>query len=195
MNFEQLDLEKKLFVPSKNLYLQTSNQMQDLFTESKSFLIELHDKSAIAALKLYEQPLETLDLWGQQSTLFASDVYASFQQIWLPQIQAYYSSAVSIGNNLLASAQTMLNVFLEQPGQTATQLVDNVTAFANENLDIALAYADETKKMLMELVQHISAIFTAIIDEPSLALENYFMATVSSLLEIYYQSISALLLV
>jgi len=194
MNFEQLDLENRLYNPSKILYQQTSHQLFEFYGFSKSYLIDVHNAVATACLQLYKQPLETLNNWYWQTNQTATDIYLSFNQQWLPQATAYYQSLANNSNSFIIQAQTALTTFLDHPGQTANLLMDNLTVSANTSLATVSGYADDAILLLTEFLQNLSIIFTAIIDEPLLALDHYFIAIVSSLLDGYYQIVTSLLI-
>jgi hypothetical protein len=184
---QDLDLENKLFLPTSKLYAQLNIQMQTLYQDIRSALIDSHALLASSAEQLYEQPGPTLAAWYDQAASRAAELHAQINEELLPKAQASYQQLVVDVADAGRETQLYLQNFMENPEAAAAAAIQPVTAY--------LAAASEaTEAALVSGYYALGSLLSQLMKQPAETLEASIHYLLSELLELYFQAVSSLLI-
>jgi hypothetical protein len=184
---QDLDLENKLFLPTSKLYAQLNIQMQTLYQDIRSALIDSHALLASSAEQLYEQPGPTLAAWYDQAASRAAELHAQINEELLPKAQASYQQLVVDVADAGRETQLYLQNFMENPEAAAAAAIQPVTAY--------LAAASEaTEAALVSGYYALGSLLSQLMKQPAETLEASIHYLLSELLELYFRAVSSLLI-
>jgi hypothetical protein len=184
---QDLDLENKLFLPTSKLYAQLNIQMQTLYQDIRSALIDSHALLASSAEQLYEQPGPTLAAWYDQAASRAAELHAQINEELLPKAQASYQQLVVDVADAGRETQLYLQNFMENPEAAAAAAIQPVTAY--------LAAASEAAEAaLVSGYYALGSLLSQLMKQPAETLEASIHYLLSELLELYFQAVSSLLI-
>jgi hypothetical protein len=184
---QDLDLENKLFLPTSKLYAQLNIQMQTLYQDIRSALIDSHALLASSAEQLYEQPGPTLAAWYDQAASRAAELHAQINEELLPKAQASYQQLVVDVADAGRETQLYLQNFMENPEAAAAAAIQPVTAYL-------AAAAEATEAALVSGYYALGSLLSQLMKQPAETLEASIHYLLSELLELYFQAVSSLLI-
>lgn len=184
---KDLDLENKLFLPTSRLFSQLNLQLQALYQDIHTALIDFHASMASSARQLYDQPGPTLAAWYDQAARRSDELYARMTEELLPQAEASYQQLVADVSDAGRETQLYLQNFLENPEAVAAEAIAPVMAY----LDAA---TEATEQALLNSFYALSDLFNLFMEQPTETLESTYYYLMSELLDLYSQAISSLLM-
>jgi hypothetical protein len=202
LTLNQLDLDNKLILPTQKLLNQVNLQLNRLYQDIRSALIDAHSSVATTAKQVYEQPGETLDAWYEQTLL-----------------PLYREGQISLSTGT-EQAKQYLYAFWDNPRQVTEASVEPLTLYmldvadqsaqywlaftVNPELFISTAFApiteylstlnDAAEVVLVNGYYSVVELFSLLMAQPSITLQAMYHNTLSALLEIYFDTISSLLI-
>ncbi len=184
---QDLDLENKLFLPTSKLYTQLNVQLQMLYQDIRTALIDSHALMASSAKRLYEQPGPTLAAWYDQTAGRAAELHAQINEELLPKAQASYQQLVVDVADAGRETQLYLQNFMANPEAAAAAAIQPVTAY--------LAAATEaTEAALVSGYYALGSLLGQLMKQPAETLEASIHYLLSELLELYFRAVSSLLI-
>lgn len=202
----QLDLENKLILPTTKLYAQASFQLNSLYQDIRSVLIDAHSTIAAAAKNFYDQPVETLSTWYAQIETAAAPVYQDWQLTASTGVKKTNQYLHDFWNNPEQVALATLEPVTRYAATIADQserywqlVMDNpeqfmATAFAPITNYLA-ALSEETEAALIGSYYFLADLFRLLLEQPSATLKALYHNTLSGLLDMYFDVISSLLVI
>lgn len=215
LTFRQLDLENKLILPTQKLFSQVSFQLNSLYQDIRSALVDAHHFVATAAKQVYEQPLPTLTAWYEQAASGSRILYAQTQSTVLPiyqdwqvkleagkeQAGQYWQAFWENPEQVTVAAFEPLTryvagvadqsgrywqAFMEDPEAFMTTAFAPITAYLS-------AFSDEAEAVLTGSYYALADFFSLLMAQPSATVQALYRNTLSSLLDIYFDLVSSLL--
>jgi hypothetical protein len=184
---QDLDLENKLFLPTSKLYAQLNAQLQALYQDVRTALIDSHALLASSAKQLYEQPGPTLAAWYDQAAGRAAELHAQINEELLPKAQASYQQLVADVADAGRETQLYLQNFMENPEAAAAAAIQPVMAY--------LAAATEAAEAaLVSGYYALGSLLGQLMNQPAETLEASIHYLLSELLELYFRAVSSLLI-
>jgi len=213
----ELDLENKLILPTAKLYNQAVFQLNALYQDIRSVLIDTHSVIAAAAKQVYAHPVETLTAWYDQSVQTGTVLYAQAQATALPVYQGWQVK-FNVGRE---KAGQYLQAFWDNPEQAAATAFEPVSRYATGAAEKSTlywqAFSDNPEQFMASAfapVSHYLASLTeeaealllgsyyALVDlsgllmaQPSATFQALYRNTLSALLDVYFDVISSLLVI
>ncbi|MDO9105401.1 MAG: hypothetical protein Q7U57_10620 [Methylovulum sp.] len=215
LTFRQLDLENKLILPTKKLVSQVSFQLNSLYQDIRGVLIDAHSFVAAAAKQVYEQPVPTLAVWYEQA--------ANSSKTWFAQVQGTVSPIYQDWQIKLSAskeqARQYFQAFWDNPEQVTVAAFEPVTRYVmdiadqsgryweafmeNPELFVSTAFApitgylgslsDEGEAVMISSYYTLADFFSLLMAQPSATFQALYRNTLSSLLDVYFEVISSLL--
>ena len=213
----QLDLENKLILPTTKLYSQISFQLNSLYQDIRNILIDAHQIISVAAKQVYEHPVETITAWYEQAAYTTSALYAQAQTAVSPVYQ-HWQVQVNTGKE---KTTQYLQDFLDNPEQVTRATFEPVTRYVttiaeqseqywqlfmnNPEQFIAATLAPvtdylasltkDTEAVLINSYYALTNIFNVLMAQPLATVNTLYRNTLSSLLDVYFDVISSLLII
>ena len=185
-DLKPLDLESKVFLPTRELYSSVSLQLSELFRQIKVVLIDWHTEMAATAKQFYAHPVETTSQWYAQAVDQGAQMYALLNEVYLPKAEAVYEQSIAEAAQLGRQTGEFWQAFYDHPQATVASLVEPVTNHANHALEVSEAYLISIYSAMVEL-------FDLLLEQPSQTLEAVYQHVLAGLLDGYYQLISSLM--
>lgn len=186
MAFENLDLESKVYIPTQQLISQLQNDLATLYVTIRQGLIDAHNTVAILGKEVYDNPLETLSAWYNQSVASCTELYAGFFEKVLPKAEHNYEQMLVMVSGYSDQAQNSLIYMVENPQQVSADAIESIT----ESLS---ATADVSSELFEVLQEKTAEIITLLSEQPLQTLEAATMETLSALLDAYFELVNVLL--
>ena len=187
MAFEFLDLESKLFFPSKMLASQLQNEFSTLYGAIRQYLIDTHSSIALAGKEWYTNPVETSTQWGEISAAYGSELYAKLTNELIPQAEAGYQGLILAANDLGLKTKESINFVIENPTQVTTETIESITSSLTEVGDLSAEVATELQLKTTEILD-------LLLEQPMQTLESAYMEILTSLLNGYFELVSNILI-
>lgn len=206
-----IGLENKLILPTARLYEQASVQLNALYQDIRSALLDAHSIVATAAKQIYGGPVETLAAWYDAGTV----LYAQTEAAVIP---VYQNWQVNMASDKEKAAQ-YLRAFWDNPGQVATATFEPVTRYAktvteqsghywqafidNPEQFMAATFApvnhylaslsEEAEAALISSYYGLTELLSFLVAQPTATIQAVYRNTLSALLDVYFEIISPLL--
>lgn len=219
LTIRQLDLENKLLAPTAKLYAQVSFKLDLLYQDIRTVLIDAHSFASATAKQVYDHPVETITAWYSYAVNSGNQLYAQVQNDVLPKAEALYqhwqiqavAGVEKAGQSWQAfwdnPAQVTIATFepvtryaataTEQSGQYLQMFLDNPEQFIAGMLAPVTGYlnslTESAEGVLINGYYTLSDLFSLLIAQPSATLHALYNSTLSTLLDIYYELISSVL--
>ncbi|MDD2722571.1 MAG: hypothetical protein PHH59_00930 [Methylovulum sp.] len=213
--FRQLDLDNKLILPTQKLLSQVSFQLNSLYQDIRNALIDAHRFVAGAAKQVYEQPIPTLTAWYEQSANSSKVLYAQVQGTVSPIYQDWQVK-LSAGKE---QAGQYLQAFWDNPEQVTVATFEPVSRYVADVADQSARYwqafmenpelfvsttfapitaylsslSDEAEAVLTGSYYALADFFSLLMAQPSATFQALYRNTLSSLLDVYFDVVSSLL--
>jgi len=187
MAFEFLDLDNKLYTPTKMLSSQFQSELSHLYLAVRQYLIDAHRSLALSGKEWYENPVETTKQWGDVSVAYGSEVYAKVTNELIPQAEAEYADFLLAANDLGARTKQSINYVVENPNQVTTETIESITQSLTEAGNLSTELATELQLQTSEIV-------ALLLEQPMQTLESAYMEILSSLLNGYFELVSNILI-
>lgn len=185
-DLKPLDLENKVFLPTRELYSSLSLQLNELYRQIKTVLLDWHAEVAVAAKQFYAHPLETGSQWYAQAVDYGAQMYAQVNEVYFPKVESMYEQTIAEATQLGRQAGEFWQAFYDHPQATVAALVEPVTNYTNQALDVAEVYFVSVYSAILEL-------FDLMLEQPTETLEAVYQNVLAGLLDVYFQMISSLL--
>lgn len=211
----QLDLENKLILPTTQLYDQVSFQLNTLYQDIRSVLIDAHSVAAAAAKQVYAHPAATLSAWYDQAVFTGGALYAQTQAAVLPiyrdwqiqvnksteatsqYLQAFWDNPERVTLATVEPVTRYVTSVATQSGQYWHLFIDNPEQFAVAALAPITGYlasfSKDAEVVLINSYYALADLFRLLMAQPSTTLQAVYHNTLSALLEVYFDVISSLL--
>jgi len=215
LTFRQLDLETKLILPTQKLLTQISFQLNSLYQDIRNALIDAHSFVAAAAKQVYEQPIPTLTVWYEQSVDSGKVLYAQIQGTVSPIYQDWQVK-LSVGKE---RAGHYLQAFWDNPEQVTVATFEPITRYMVDVADQSGRYwqafsedpelfaisafapiteylsslSDEAEAVLISSYYGLADFLSLLMAQPSATFQALYRNTLSSLLDVYFELVSSLL--
>lgn len=209
--YHPLELDAKLIVPTKKVYEQLGFQLNSLYHDIRSVLINAHREVATVAKQVYEHPVETVINWVDACAV----LYAQAQTVVVPLYQQLQVSAQSGKENLIHYAQAWWENPTQVTVSTFKPITDYVSTVANQSTMYWQAFSENPEQFIATaclpltnylslvgneaeaiLISHYYALgelFTVLMAQPSATLQALYHHSLSALLDSYFNIISSLL--
>jgi hypothetical protein len=184
---QALDLENKLFLPTSRLYAQMNAQLQALYQDIRTELIDIHALMASSAKQLYEQPGPTLASWYDQASNRSVELYAQINEELLPKAQASYQQLVVDLADAGRETQRYLQNFMDNPEAVAAAAIEPIMTYLT-------AAAEISEAALLSGYYALADLLSLFMAQPVQTLEAFYHYLLSELLELYFQTVSSLLM-
>jgi hypothetical protein len=199
-----LDLENKLYLPTRQLYQQFSFQLNALYQDIRGTLIEAHTLVASTAKQVYDQPTETLTAWYDQAayhgTLFYAQAHTDLMPTYIQArqfLQAFWHNPEQV---TVAALEPVSRYASDIAGQSAhywQTFVDSpehvmATALAPV-MDYLSALGDSGEALLLSSYYALAELASLLMEQPTATLQALYHNTLSSVLDVYFDMISSLL--
>ncbi|GAB4256523.1 MAG: hypothetical protein Kow0065_05310 [Methylomicrobium sp.] len=181
-----LDLENKLFAPTRELYGNLSLQWNELYRQIKTVLIDWHTEMAAAAKQWYAHPAETTSAWYAQAVDNGATLYAQLNEVYLPKAETLLDRALADASRFGQQAGDFWQAFYDHPQATVASLVEPVSIHANHAAEVTEAY-------LSALYAVMSELFDLLLEQPSATVEALYQNALAGLLDSYYQLVASAL--
>ncbi|TAN65940.1 MAG: hypothetical protein EPN17_15410 [Methylobacter sp.] len=211
----QLDLENKLILPTTQLYGQVSFQLNALYQDIRSVLIDAHSVVAAAAKQVYAHPVETLTAWYDQAAYTGGALYAQVQTAVLPvyrdwqvqvntgkeatgrYLQAFWDNPEQVAAATFEPVTQYVTSVATQSGQYWQMFIDNPEQFTASALSPVSSYlaslSEDAEAVLISSYYALADLFSVLMAQPSATLQALYRNTLSALLDVYFDVISSLL--
>lgn len=183
-----LDLEHKVFLPTRELYSSLSLQLNELYQQIKTVLLDWHTEVAVTAKQFYAHPVETGSQWYAQAIDYGSQMYEQLNEVYLPKAEAAFEQGIADAVQIGRQAGEFWQAFYNHPQATVAALVEPVAIHANQALEASEAYLSAMYTAVLELVD-------LLLEHPAETLEAVYQNALAGLLDVYYQLVSSLLIV
>lgn len=188
LDFKPLDLENKLFLPTRELYSNLSLQLNELCQYSKTALLAWHADVAVAAQQFYAHPVETAEQWYAQAIDYGANMYVRVNEVYLPKAEAVYEQMAAEATGFGRQAGEFWQAFYDHPQAAVAVWAEPAVNSANRALEVSEAYLAAVYSAMLEL-------FGLLLEQPAETLAAVYQNTLAALLDVYYQLISSLLAV
>jgi hypothetical protein len=211
----ELDVENKLILPTKTLYNQTTFQLNSLYQDISSALINAHDIVAIHTKQLYLNPTKTLSVWYDQATAMSTAYYTQAQAVVLPVYENWQAKLNTSKEKVIQNFQ----VFWDNPEQVTvatfqllTQYVTNATEQSSQYLKLFMdnpeqflssafapvtyylsSLSDDAEAILISSYYALADLSKLLLEQPSATIQSIYHNALSALLDTYFDIISSLL--
>lgn len=211
----QLDLENKLILPTTKLYDQVSFQLNTLYQDIRSVLIDAHYLMSVTAKQLYEHPVATMTTWYEQAAYTGTALYAQAQAVMTPVYQ-HWQAQVTTGKE---QTTQFLQAFWANPEQVALASFEPVTRYVTavteqserywqlfmdspeQFMVMALApvtgylgsLTNDAEATLISSYYVLADLFGLLVAQPSTTVQALYHNTLAALLDVYFDVISSLL--
>ena len=187
-DLKPLNLENKVFAPTRELYSNLSVQVNELYRQIKTVLLDWHAETATAAKQWYEHPVETTSQWYAQAIDYGSQMYTQLNEVYLSKAEAAYEQGIADAVQIGRQAGEFWQAFYDHPQATVAALVEPVAIHAKQALEASEAYLSAMYTAVLELVD-------LLLEYPAETLEAVYQNALAGLLDVYYQLVSSLLIV
>jgi len=187
MAFEFLDLESKLYTPTKMLTSQLQNEFVNLYAAIRQTLIDAHSSIALSGKQWYANPIETTTQWSEISAAYGSELYAKLTNELIPQAEAEYTDLLVAANDFGVRTIQSIDFAIENPSQVSTEAIQSITGSLTEAGNLSTELAAELQFKTEEIVELLIA-------QPILTLESAYMEILTSLLNGYFELVSNILI-
>ena len=213
----ELDLENKLVLPTAKLYNQAVFQLNALYQDIRSVLIDAHSVTAATAKQVYTYPVETLTAWYDQAAQTGAVLYAQAQATVLPVYQGWQVK-LNVGRE---KAGQYLQAFWDNPEQAAATAFEPVSRYAagavEKSTQYWQAFSDNPEQFMASALAPVSNYLVSLSEEaealllgsyyalvdlsgllmaqPSATLQALYRNSLSALLDVYFDVISSLLVI
>ncbi|MBU2570026.1 MAG: hypothetical protein KJ725_08305 [Gammaproteobacteria bacterium] len=185
-DFKPLDLEHKVFLPTRELYSSLSLQVSELYRQIKTVLLDWHAEVAVTAKQIYAHPVETGSQWYAQAVDYGAQMYAQVNEVYFPKVESMYEQTVVDATQLGLQAGEFWQAFYDHPQATVAALIEPVTNYTNQAVDVVEVYFVSVYSAIVDL-------FNLMLEQPTETLEAVYQNALAGLLDIYFQLISSLL--
>lgn len=182
MSLNNLDLENKLFIPSKQLLAKVNNDLSELYDETRQALIDAHSFIATEGIKLYEQPAETASLWYGQSGAFISDVSTQVKT----QAQAGYQTIDAGFLQFNVAVSEGFNTLISNPGQVTAEMIASIQNTVTNSINLGSDLAGQLQASAGKIIDLLIA-------SPMQTLETAFYDSLAAMLNGYFALVSSAL--
>lgn len=211
----QLDLENKLILPTTKLYGQVSFQLNVLYQDIRSVLIDAHYAVAAAAKQLYEHPVTTMTAWYEQAAYTGAALYAQAQTVvspvyrhWQVQVttgkekttqflQAFWANPEQVTLATFEPVTRYVTAVTEQSERYWQLFMDNPEQFTVTALAPVTGYlsslSQDAEAVLISSYYALADLFSLLMAQPSATVQALYHNTLSALLDVYFDVISSLL--
>lgn len=215
LTIRELDVENKLILPTKTLYNQTSFQLNSLYQDISSALINAHDIVAIHAKQLYLNPTKTLSVWYDQATAMSTAYYTQVQAVVLPvyqnwqakldtgkekvvqNFQAFWDNPEQVTVATFQPLAQYVTNATEQSSQYLTLFMDNPEQFLSSAFVPVTHYlsslSDDAEAILISSYYALADLSKLLLEQPSATVQSLYHNALSALLDTYFDIISSLL--
>ncbi len=185
-DLKPLDLEHKVFLPTRELYSSLSLQVNELYRQIKTVLLDWHADVAFAAKQFYAHPVETGSQWYAQAIDYGAQIYAQVNEVYFPKVESMYEQTIVETTQLGRQAGEFWQAFYNHPQATVAALLEPVTNYTNQALDVADVYFASVYSAILELLD-------LMLEQPTETLEAVYQNALAGLLDVYFQMISSLM--
>ncbi|CCE21819.1 hypothetical protein [Methylotuvimicrobium alcaliphilum] len=185
-DLKPLDLEHKVFLPTRELYSSLSLQLNELYRQIKTVLLDWHAEVAVSAKQFYAHPVETGSQWYAQAIDYGTQMYAQVNEVYFPKVESMYEQTIVAATQLGRQAGEHWQAFYDHPQATVAAMVEPVTNYTNQAIDVAEVYFVSVYSAILDL-------FDLMLEQPTETLEAVYQNALAALLDIYFQMISSLL--
>jgi hypothetical protein len=211
----ELDVENKLILPTKTLYNQTTFQLNSLYQDISSALINAHDIVAIHTKQLYLNPTKTLSVWYDQATAMSTAYYTQAQAVVLPVYENWQAKLNTSKEKVIQNFQ----VFWDNPEQVTVatfqplaQYVTDATKQSSQYLKLFMdnpeqflssafapvtyylsSLSDDAEAILISSYYALADLSKLLLEQPSATIQSIYHNALSALLDTYFDIISSLL--
>lgn len=215
LNIRQFDLENKLIVPTTQLYKQISFQLNSLYQDICTALINAHTVIAAAGKQVYDQPVVTLTAWYEQAVAGSTALYATAQTTVLP---VYHDWQVKVNVGKEKTGQ-YLQAFWENPEQVTLATLEPITRYISALSHTSESYwqdfikspeqflltaiapishnisalSDHAQAVIVSQYYALAGVLKLLIAQPANTLQAFYYDSVSALLEVYANIVSSFL--
>lgn len=186
LDLKPLDLENKLYLPTRELYSNLGLQLNELYQHIKTVLFDVHAQMAAAAKQFYAHPVETASQWYAQGVDYGTTTFAQLNEVYMPKVEALYERMTAEATQFGHQAGEFWQAFYDHPQATVASLVEPMTNYANQALEVSEDYLISIYSAMLELID-------LLMEQPAETLEAVYQSTLAALLDGYYQLISSLL--
>lgn len=187
-DLKPLDLEHKVFLPTRELYSSLSLQLNELCQQIKTVLLDWHAEVAVSAKQFYAHPVETGSQWYAQAIDYGTQMYAQVNEVYFPKVESMYEQTIVAATQLGRQAGEFWQAFYDHPQATVAALVEPVTNYTNQAIDVAEVYFVSVYSAILDL-------FELMLEQPTETLEAIYQNVLAELLDVYFQMISSLLVI
>ncbi len=113
MAIESLDLENKLYVPTRQLLARLQTELVSYYQIVRLSVIKAHDQVAMLGKEFYDAPQETLALCNDRSVLYVSGFYADLFETVLPGVEANYRQVLTATSDFAARSRKYVDYLVE----------------------------------------------------------------------------------
>ncbi|WP_432741388.1 hypothetical protein ABXJ76_14235 [Methylobacter sp. G7] len=213
----QLDLENKLILPTTKLYDQVSFQLNALYQDIRSVLIDAHYLVSATAKQLYEHPVATMTAWYEQAAYTGTALYAQAQAVvtpvyqhWQIQVttgkeqtiqflQAFWANPEQVTLATFEPVTRYVAAFTEQSERYWQLFIDSPEQFTVTALAPVTGYlsslSQDAEAVLISSYYALADLFSLLMAQPSATVEALYHNTLSFLLDVYFDVISSLVMV
>lgn len=185
-DLKPLDLDNKVFIPTRELYSSLSLQLNELYRQIKTVLLDWHSEIASAAKQFYAHPLETSLQWYAEAVDYGGQLYVRLNEVYLPRAGAFYEEALGEAASFGRQAGDFWQAFYDHPQATVVAWIEPVTSYTSQAFDVLEAYFIGVYSTILEL-------FDLMLEQPTETLEAIYQNALAGLLDFYFQLISSLL--
>lgn len=213
----QLDLENKLILPTTKLYDQVGFQLNTLYQDIRSILIDAHYVVSATAKQVYEHPVETMTAWYNQAVYTGTTLYAQAQaavapvyQQWQVQVnsskdkttrflQAFWDNPEQVTRTTVEPVTRYVTAVAKQSEQYWQVFIDNPEQFMANALAPVTGYltslTNDAEAVLISSYYALADLFSMLMAQPSATVQALYRNTLSALLDVYFDVISSLLII
>lgn len=185
-DLKPLDLEHKVFLPTRELYSSLSLQLNELYQQIKTVLLDWHAEVAVSAKQFYAHPVETGSQWYAQAVDYGAQMYAQVNEVYYPKVESMYEKTIVATTQLGRQSGEFWQAFYDHPQATVATLVEPMSSYANHALEVSEDYLISIYSAMLDLID-------LLMEQPAETMEAVYQNTLAALLDVYYQLISSLL--
>jgi len=213
----QLDLENKLILPTTKLYGQVSFQLNALYNDIRSVLIDAHHVVSAAAKQVYDHPVATMTAWYEQAVYTGTALYAQAQttvspvyQHWQAQViarkektthslQAFWDNPEQVTRATFEPVTRYVTAVAGQSEQYWQMFMDNPEQFMLTALAPVTGYLSslthDAEAVLISSYYALADLFSLLMAQPTATVQALCRNTLSAMLDVYFDVISSLLVI
>jgi len=200
----ELDLETKLYLPTRQLCQQIGFQLNTLYQDIRCALSDAHTQVASVAKQVYAQPTETLTAWYDQAVYHGTLFYAQAYTALMPAYNQARQSLQAFWNNpeqvTVAALEPVSRYASDVAGQTAQYwqaFIDNPELVMSTAFAPVVAYlsalGDSGEALLLSGYYTLAELASLLMEQPTATLQALYHNALTSLLDVYFNIVSSLL--